>query len=277
MMTTRFRALSLASVATAVFFLSLLGVIPVADWVGAQTALTINLWVAVVSSVVLVVGTPWVLFFKSKNWSLAVLSFFPGVALFPYVLLADSVIKSVFSDLGQISAAAVAAAIYWLVAYLLILTVNVLNGSLLFGIPLGQAGKAAQFVFSLISSYFLIAFLFGGELGLEVRLLMSALFIFYYSFACVFVLQVTFKEVWMSSLAITLVMMIAIVALSLWPLSSVYATLAAVVMFYIMLNVAVEVREKIGQAIWVEYAVLLALIIIILFTNGVWGINGRLI
>lgn len=279
-MTTRVRSLIVTSFTAGLFIIFLSGALNlslVSDTLGISNQIGTNLLAALIISIVLALGTSWVLFFKSKQKSIFVLSLFPAIAILPYVLLADSVIKSIFSNLGQLSVSIIAAAIYWLVTYLLILTANVLNGALLFNIPLGQAGKAAQFIFSLISSYFLIAFLFGGAFSIEVRLLIISLFVFYFSYACIYVLQLPMKEIWMSSLVITLVMGVITVLLSVWPIASVYATLVAVVFFYIMLNVALEVREKIGNAIWVEYAVLLVLVAVILFTNGNWGINGRLL
>lgn len=279
-MTTRVRSLIVTSFTAGLFVIFLSGLLDislVSSTLGIGNQIGGNVFAALVISSCLALGTTWVLFFKSKQRSILVLSLFPALAIFPYVLLADSVIKSIFTGLGQISVSIIAAAIYWVVTYLLILTANVLNGALLFNIPLGQAGKAAQFIFSLISSYFLIAFLFGGAFGIEIRLLVISVFVFYFSYACIYVLQLPTREIWMSSLVITLVMVVITVLLSVWPIASVYATLVAVVFFYIMLNVALEVREKIGNAIWIEYAVLLVLIAIILFTNANWGINGRLL
>lgn len=276
-MSTRVRALTLASITAALFLVLVSDLVPLGQWTGISDPISLNVVKAFLVSGMLALGTTWVLFFRSKQKSLFVMSLFPGVAVFPYLLLADSVIGSIFSDIGQVSAGILVSGIYWLTSYLLILTVNVLNGGLLFDIPLGQAGKAAQFIFSLISAYFLIAFLFGSALPLQVRVGATVVFVFYYCFSCIYVLQVPFKEVWMSSLAITMVMGIAVTLLSVWPVGSVYATLAVVVILYIMLSLAIEIREKVGRAIWFEYAFLLILVVIILFTNAEWGINGRLI
>lgn len=279
-MSTRFRAIVISTVTAIIFFLAVLGVLnfsSVAAQFGGVDHLATNVVSALIISVTLLLGTMWVLFLKGKNYSLIILGLFPSVAIFPYMLLADSIVSSVFNDLGKVSVAIIATGVYWLVCYLLILTANVLNGSILFNIPLGQAGKASQFIFSLISSYFLIAFLFGAAFPIPVRVIVVAIFVFYFSFASIFALQVSWRQVLGSSTAITLVMLVVTILLSIWPISSVYATLAAVVLLYIMLNVALEMREKIGNAIWIEYSVLVLLVVIILFTNAQWGINGSII
>jgi hypothetical protein len=147
----------------------------------------------------------------------------------------------------------------------------------LYSIPLGQAGKASQFVFSLISSYLLIAYLFGGAFSLELRLLLIGSFSFYFAYSGIWALQVSAQQVWLSSGAIALVMVLLTGLLSVWPIPSIYATIVAVVFLYIMLNVALEMREYINRAVWLEYGVLLIFIVIILFTLGEWGINGTII
>lgn len=279
-MTTRFRAIAISTITAGIFSLVLLGVLDfgfLASQLGSEDQLAVNVLSALVISLLLFLGTLWVLFLKGKNYSLLILGLFPSVAIFPYILLADSVVSSVFSDLGKVSVAIIATAVYWLVCYLLILTANVLNGSILFNIPLGQAGKASQFIFSLISAYFLIAFLFGAAFPIAVRVVVVTIFVFYFSYASIFALQIPWRQVLVSSTTITLLMIVVTVLLSIWPIGSVYATLAAVVLLYIMLNVALEMREKIGSTIWIEYGVLILLVVIILFTNAQWGINGSII
>lgn len=278
LITTRTRAILVSSVTTFVF---LLGIARIIVWqpglAVTEDNTTQNLFIGVLVSVLLALGTSWVLFFKSKNKSLLILSLFPGVAIFPFILLADSIVSTIFADLGKAAVTLIITGLYWLISYLLILTSNVLSGSLIFSIPLGQAGKAAQFIFSLISAYMLIAFLFGAAFPIEIRILGVCAFVFYYSYACVYVLQVSNYQMLLVSIAVTLLMGLVIAVLSVWPIGSVYATLTAVVLLYVMLSVALEIRPKISNAIWVEYAVLFMLVIVILCVYGNWGINGSLL
>jgi hypothetical protein len=279
-MNTRIRAIILASIATAVFVLTLSGIVDpraALDRVNITSTVFANFIIAGLVSLVLAVGLPWVLFFKRRGMSPFTIGLLPAVIAFPLVLLLDSVIVPALSDFTQFSIIVIVGAVFWVATYLLILTANVLNGSVLYNIPLGQAGKAAQFIFSLISTYFLIAYLFGAAFPIEVRVILIATFVFYFTYSAIWVLRVPLRQAFVSAGAITAMMVLVIILLSVWPISSVYATLAAIVFFYIMLNVALEMREIIGRMVWVEYVLLVSVVLLILFTNSSWGINGSLL
>lgn len=166
-MTTRFRALAITTLATLVFLLTVLGFFgraPAAtDYL---STLAFDLGRVVTVGVVMLLGTLWVLFFKRKGNSVIAVGLFPAVTITPYILFTDTIINSIFAGLAQIPSALLAALVFWFLAYLLILTANILNGAVLYNIPLGQAGKAAQFVFSLISAYLLVAYVFGSAFPL---------------------------------------------------------------------------------------------------------------
>ncbi len=278
-MTTRVRAIIIATITTLLVFIGLSGLVDYQNLLsayGIENEVITEFIVAAAISLVLTLGTWWTLYFKRKGLSLFLIGTFPGVAVFPFLLLFVSIISSIFSGLGQLAIALISAIIYWLVVYFLILTANVLNGSILYEIPLGQAGKAAQFIFALVSSYFLIALLFGAAFPVELRIGLIGFFVFYFSFTTIWTLKVPLSQVWLSSIAISVIMMLATLLLTIWPIESIYATLTLVVLLYIMLNVALEMRQKVGRMIWIEYVVLVVMVIIILFTNGSWGINGTI-
>lgn len=280
-MTTRFRAIIVTTLITLLFFLGLSGIVDyelVLSEQGIAEGVLSEFVIAGVFSLLITIGTWWTLFFKRKGLSLLTIGTFPGMAAFPFMLLFVSIITSIFSGVGQLAIAFISSLVFWLVVYLLILTANVLNGAVLFNIPLGQAGKAAQFIFSLISSYFLIAFLFGAVFPIEARIGLIATFVFYFSYVNMWALEdINNRQAWLSAVSITAVISMATLVLSIWPIESIYTTLSLVVILYILLNVALEMRQRIGSMIWLEYAVLTFLIVLILFTNGIWGINGTLV
>ncbi len=280
MFTTRVRAIIVASVAALLFLATLLGwidYVQIFPFLADATDVTANTFTAVATSLLVFFGTLWVLFFKSKKGSLFIFSGFVGIAFFPYVLLSDSVLRSLFLDLGTVSVSILASVVAWVVCYLLTLTANVLNGSLQFNIPLGQAGKAAQFIFSLVSSYLLFTFLFGTGMDLLPKILIAALFVFAYTYSCLFGLNLPGRQSVISSTAISLMMLTLTAIISIWPLNSVYATLVCVVVFYVLLNVALEMREKLAKTLWFEYGILFLLIVILVVTNARWGVQGPLI
>jgi hypothetical protein len=69
---------------------------------------------------------------------------------------------------------------------------------------------------------------------------------------------------------------LSIIVLSIWPIQSIYSILSAAVIYYILLNIALENRPKLSKNIWLEYIFLILLVIILLFTNSTWGINGTI-
>jgi 1,4-dihydroxy-2-naphthoate octaprenyltransferase len=79
------------------------------------------------------------------------------------------------------------------------------------------------------------------------------------------------KELWQAALVVALLLAAMVVILSIWPITSVYATLSLVIVFYTILNVALEMRENLSAMVWFEHAVLILLVLIILFTNAQLG------
>ncbi len=230
------------------------------------------------AAIVLFVFTLWVLFFKVKGAALITIAAFPSFAIIPYLIVSLSILTSIGSTLNKVIFSAAIALGFSIITYLLVLTANILNGSLYIQLPLEQAGKAAQFIFSLISSYLILIYVFASNQSILLRLILSSLFIIYFSYSSIWMNKnVSLKQVTIRSVSILLVMILSIVLLSIWPIESAYAILTVSVIYYILLNIALEVRSKLGRAVWIEYGVLLVLVLILLLTNGDWGINGTLI
>lgn len=229
-------------------------------------------------SIALFVFTLWVLFFKVKRTAIFTIAAFPSLAVIPYLIVSLSILISINSNFNKTIFAGAVAIGFSIIVYLLVLTANILNGSLYMQLPLEQAGKAAQFIFSLISSYLILIYVFASNQSILLRIILSSMFILYFSYSSIWMNKnVSLKQVTIRSFSIFLVMILTIVLLSIWPIESAYAILAASVVYYILLNIALEIRSKLGRAVWIEYGVLLSLVLILLLTNGDWGINGTLI
>lgn len=281
-MPTRVRALVLSVISTLLFVVFLFRIVELNSLFSSLAVsdqaknLLGDFAFATLISLVIAIGTGWVLFFKKIEGSVFSIGIFPGAAILPYTLLSQSIVSSVFSGLGQIPAGIVVAAIFFVIAYLLILTANILNGSILFNIPLGQAGKAAQFIFSLISTYLLLVYSFTVINNVEFRALLVFAFSMYFAYSCIWMLQITSKQIVSPALLIALLVVAATLLISMWPIATAYATATIIVFYYICLNVALEIRHNLGRMIWVEYAILVSLVIIILIFNSSWGINGNI-
>lgn len=228
--------------------------------------------------IILFILNLWVLFFNVKKTALVTIGMYPSIAILPYLILTLSILLTINSSLNRFIFAAALAIGYGILTYLLILTSNILNGSLQITLPLEQAAKATQFIFSLISSYLMMVFILGANLQISLRLLFIIPFIFYFSYSGIWFLKgLSTNQIFLKALGVTMVMTLAIVVLSIWPIQNAYSILAAAVFYYILLNIALENRPKLGKNIWVEYIFLAALIVVLLFTNSVWGINGAIV
>lgn len=222
--------------------------------------------------------TCWTLFFKRKNKSLIWIGLFPSVALVPLALFAYNVLPGFLANIEIISFSIVTTAVFALYTYLLVLTANVLNGAVLYQIPLGQAGKASQFVFTLVSTYLLLVLIFGSNLNPLIRVVVMAVFSGFLTFSATWCLQsYTGRQLRIISITIGLIIGLFTLLASIWPIAGVYASVIVASIFYMSLNIALEIREMIKNALWVEYSVIVGVIILALFLLGEWGINGSLL
>ncbi len=213
-----------------------------------------------------------------RKTALITIGLYPSIAILPYLILTLSILLTIGSPINKFIFSAGLSVGYAILTYLLILTSNILNGSLQISLPLEQAAKATQFIFSLISSYLMMVFILGANLQISMRLLYIIPFIFYFSYSGIWFLKgISSKQIFVKAIGVTMTMGLAIVVLSIWPIQSAYSILSAAVIYYILLNVALENRPKLGKNIWIEYIFLATLIVLLLFTNSVWGINGAIV
>jgi hypothetical protein len=229
-------------------------------------------------SAILFVLNIWVLFFKLNQRSILVIGAFPSFIMFANSVFLLSILSSVSSFSSRLLFSVFIAIIYAVLSYLLFLTSNILNGSLTSKLPLEQAAKAAQFIFSLIASYIILIYAFGSYQDILTRLLLTMPFIFYFTYSSIWMNKnLSGDLVFLRAMAVSLIMLLSLIVLSIWPIDSVYAILSASVFFYILLNVALETRQLLNRAVWVEYSLLTIIIVVLLFSNSVWGIHGSLI
>lgn len=229
-------------------------------------------------STLLVGLTLWVLFFKINKYTLFITGSFPAFVMLPYSIFLLTLLASLSSFTTRLVVSAAYAVGFLVLSYLLILTSNILNGSLYNNLPLEQAGKASQFIFSLISTYLILIYAFGSYQNIIIRLVLSLPFIYYFTYSSLWMSErVSSQQVFLRTFSITSVMFLALIVLSVWPIEGVYAILSASVIFYILLNVALESRAKLNRAVWIEYSVLILLVVGLLLSNGTWGINGTLL
>lgn len=222
-------------------------------------------------------GTYWALFFKISGERFITVLMFPAIGVFAISLFAELVILAVFSELGQLSLLIVSAIFFWLITYVMLLTVNILNAAHMQDIPLGQAARAAQFVLTLIITYFLFFLFFSNDIFLVFRLIgihiVGALMVY----IALWSIDLYFYQRLTVSLGIGVLLVFAAAVLSVWPVAAPYLALVLSLVLYICLGIALEIREIISRWIWIEYLSLFALIVVMLILVAEWGINGTFI
>lgn len=223
--------------------------------------------------------TMWVLFFKVSGKRLLTISAYPGIALVPLVILSSSLMLTINSPLNKTIFAAGVSVLLVFVSYLLVLTANILNGAKVHGsLPLEQAAKASQFIVGLISTYLVLIYAFSSSLNLLLKIGMVLVFVFYFTYAALSsIKELNEYNIILRTFSVVLTMLIAMLAISVWPIDSIYTILVVAIIYYIIFNVALEIRSKVGRALWIEYGILIGLITLLLITNSVWGINGTII
>lgn len=225
----------------------------------------------------------WILSFFSLSHDLVMgktlmLSFYSSLVISPLGLLALSI---GFSDphLWSLIISIASLTVFFVVLiYFVLLDVNIINISQKLEMPLEQAGRAAQFIFTLLSSYTVLILFFGADFIFFEKLLIIIPFIFLITFLSLYSprgssgLQSIVK-----SSSISLSIALSIFVLSVWPVNFVYAILAIAVIYYILLSLGMEFRSKVPRQVYYEYFTLIAIVIFLLFINAVWGILGTII
>ena len=219
----------------------------------------------------------WVLHFKVSGERFVTILLFPAICVFAQTLLWEILISGIFSNYGLVGLIVLSAGSFWVITYITLLTVNVLNVSYLKEIPLGQAGRAAQFMLTLIIAYISFFLVFSND----IYLVFKEAFILFQTFLLVYIalwtIKMSKKQRIVAAMDISILIAFLAFILSLWPINSTYIALVLILVFYICLGIALEIREIIDRWIWVEYFSIFALIFISLFLMAEWGINGHLL
>lgn len=222
----------------------------------------------------------WSLFYKYTTRSLLLINTFPVFVILPYLFLVISINESFFSLQSKLIFSSASTLGAGMLIYLICLTVNILNGSIVLknSLPLEQAAKAAQFIFTLISSYVLFIFIYVTNQNLVIKLISVLIFTTFLTLSCFeSIKEVSVNQKLLRSVTISFVLILAMLLLSIWPVEGVYVVLSISIFYYILLNTALEIRNRISKNLYIEFTVLIVLIAFTLLTNAIWGIRGTII
>lgn len=273
-MNTRARAITTSILAGMIFLLFRYAV---SNFLDAENYRLLVVASYLVFAVVVTSLVCWVLFFKLTPKYILLTAAFPAISLMPLWFLVDTFITVIESVLGPNLSVFVLAISLTLIMYLLILTVNILNGARLKNIPLAQAAKASQFLTVLLSTYFALTLVLSSGINLALAGVIVSLFMGYQVYSAITMQRLQPKQELATVSLIILTLIIAYYMLVLWPLPVAYTTALITIVFYMLLNRALEVRTGRVRYLWLEYLLLFFLMAVILLTNGSWGISGSII
>lgn len=228
-------------------------------------------------SVITYIGTYWVLSYRVRGERFVTVLLFPALAIFILLLYIELIINSIFGEVGRFLTGFLASIVVGFTSYILILTTNILNIGYLERIPLTQAGRAAHYVLTLISTYLFFSIIFSNSLSVMIKLIGVTLISYLFTSIALWTIDIRFNQRMLSSIGIALTMMLFAFVLLIWPIGSEYLSLILSLVYYMALGLALEIREVLSKRIWFEYTFLFLVIILILLIISDWGINGSLI
>lgn len=228
-----------------------------------------------VISFFMALGVFWVLNFSVKGERIITIIGFAVLNVFILSLFLEFLILTQ-GIVGQITTLLSSLIFVFGINYLIILTGNIHNVAHESDIPLGQAGRAASYIFSLIVLLIAFFILFSNDFTILLRLGAIFFVTFYFTYSLLWTLKINFDERLVSSLGIAFATMLFGLVLNLWPVPSIVASFIMVLVLYVSLGIALEMKEKISKYVWVEYGVLFMGIFLVLIAISSWGINGHL-
>lgn len=183
---------------------------------------------------------------------------------------------SEYSQVSQIINILYFAIAIFLLSNVSMLTANVLYVSLQKNIPLGQAGMATSYILSLIMQYFAFFIIFSSSLNIVIKFIAIFVTVVYYAYFLLWILDVHYRQLIVSTFIIALVELLFALVLSVWTLSAEIVSLVLSVVLYILLGVALEEKEKFPRHLWIEYFILIVASVVIILISAEWGINGSI-
>lgn len=218
----------------------------------------------------------WVVNFQLRGERLFTVLVFPALSLAIFVAFISAVLRTTGNELDRISTLMFSALVLGVLTYILTANINILNLASIQNIPLGQAGRAAHYILTLVISYFSLVLLVSWDINFLFKPFILFGLIFTYTFVALWTISLIYSHRFITSLGIATLILFAFLVLGLWPIEAFYYALFIDLIYYMCLGVALEIREIISQWIWYEYAAIFTAIILLLLATADWGVNGTI-
>lgn len=232
---------------------------------------------AFIVAVFFFVGLYWALVFNIKGIRFVTILGYSSFIVFVQSLFLELV---VFQHLGRISEKTISAFVlltFGLTIYFLILTINILNVSHISKIPLAQAAKAANFLYTLFGVYFSFLLLLKSGGGEIIKFLMFIIIVLLLTLNIFWFKKESLRQLWGETFAVVVMMATLYLIFLMWPIPVEVAAMFDIVIFYTLLGLGLEERETTSVVMRLEYLILVIIAVFILLKLTIWGINGSVI
>ncbi len=273
--TTRSKAVSVTLLLTILYFIALIYKKLIATDI--DIALTVDIISSITMSVVMFFGIWWVVEFRVKYFRVFTVLLFPALFILVVSIFADlSLFQSVFRLSGTLMSIVIGLFIS-VISYFLILSSNILNVSSVSGIPLERAAKTAQYVFSLLFTYFSIMLVNSLSLNIWVKIICMIIIFTYVCYQTFWILSLPANKLHFISLTTSLLLSVSLPVLYLWPIKPEFIALFYTTSLYVILGRALDRTGGSNVGLIFEYSIVVLVVTLYCIISAVWGINGRLI
>jgi hypothetical protein len=245
--------------------------------IGQLIPLDENITKALIVSVFFYISMYWVLNFNIRGIRFITILGYSAIIIFIQALFLQLV---VFQDIGRISEKTFSVfvlLVFGLSVHFLILTTNILNVSYISKIPLAQAAKAANFIYTLFGAYFAYLLIFKAGVEELIQFLLFAGVTIFLTANIFWFKKESTRQLIGESAAVVLSMVTLYVIFIIWPLSVEVATMFYIIVYYVLIGLGLEERETTSALMRVEYITLFVIVVLLLLKVAVWGINGSVI
>ncbi|MEA3356840.1 MAG: hypothetical protein U9Q67_00145 [Patescibacteria group bacterium] len=234
------------------------------------------LLVAIGASIIAYLGLAWALRFEiSETGWLTVLPQ-PAIFVMGVVLFFEMFFFQQFERIYEGVVFGLLLAGFVIVIVLVFLTANILNVAKVRDIPLIQAAQTSSYLISLLSVYVVSFSLISSGLGIfdVVLMMFGTCWLIVYVHLSHFSIGENLVRWYSAGIAWAAVSVGA--ALLLWPLEALFVSLIPAVIVYVGIGLVMhKLKKLLGLQIYLEYIIVLVLVLLIILLRANWGIGGR--
>ncbi len=219
----------------------------------------------------------WVAEFNVSGERFLTILGFPALGALVFSLFMELIVSTIFGQLGIISFVFISGLFFAFFIYIIFLTANIINVAYLQDIPLGQAGRAAYYILNMILVYLLYLMIVSNAVNLIIQIILLFSITFFVVNSTLWTIRLRVGKRMLVASSISFLISFAYLILAIWPIDVTYITFVLLILLYITLGLALEVRDRISRMVWIEYGLLLLFVFTVLLLISSWGINGPLV